>query len=131
MDDKRAATILLVEDEDDLRQLAAELLMDEGYNVKTARNGAEGWAAIMADREIDLLFTDIVMPGEIDGWELAHRSKRLRPDLRVLYTSGFLRSIPAEEKGLGYGPLLPKPWRPRQLIDHLQKLLGSAPENNH
>jgi CheY-like chemotaxis protein len=126
MNDKEPATILLVEDEDDLRELAVELLQDEGYRVKTARNGVEGLEKIMADREIDLLFTDIVMPGDIDGWELARRSKKLRPELRVLYTSGFLRSIPADERELGYGPLLPKPWRPRQLLEHLHKLLDSA-----
>lgn len=126
MNDKEPATILLVEDEDDLRELAVELLQDEGYRVKTARNGVEGLARITADQEIDVLFTDIVMPGDIDGWELARRSKKLRPDLRVLYTSGFLRSIPADEPELGYGPLLPKPWRPRQLIEHLEKVLDSA-----
>lgn len=112
--------ILVVDDDDDVRDLAADLLTSEGFNVCTARNGDEGLATLKADPSIVVLFTDIVMPGSIDGWELADQAKQLRPDLRVIYTSGFTK-IPSD--GIGHGPLLPKPWRRAQLCDCIKRVI--------
>lgn len=116
--------ILVVDDDDDVRDLIVGLLASEGYPVRAARSGEEGLAVIKSDPSVVLLFTDIVMPGPIDGWRLAAEAKRLRPELRVLYTSGFNRDGPAERHVAGHGVLLPKPWRPHQLIAHIQDALA-------
>lgn len=112
--------ILVVDDDEGVRELAVDLLEGEGYEVRAARSGEEGLALVEADETIRLLFTDIMMPG-IDGWELARRAKQVRPDLRVLYMSGFTRSLPAAEQS--YGPLLAKPWRVADLFRHVQNAL--------
>ena len=81
-------TILLVEDEAEVRNLIAEILRGNGYTVLEARAGDEAWA--FADRSgtmIDLLITDVVMP-RMSGPELADRVSRRHPELRVLYVSG-------------------------------------------
>jgi CheY-like chemotaxis protein len=114
--------VLFVDDDDDIREFAVDLLGQQGYVVKEARNGRDGLALVKQHPEIEWLLTDIVMPGEIDGWELAHEAKQLRPQLKVLYMSGFVRTIPFGKHGIGYGPLLSKPWRNQQLLDHLRKI---------
>jgi CheY-like chemotaxis protein len=93
------------------------------YTVVEAANGAEALETLREEPKIEILFTDIVMPGGLDGFELAHQAKQLRPDLRVVYTSGFIKEIPWGEKGLGYGPLLPKPWRRDQLVQVIQSVV--------
>lgn len=113
--------ILVVEDDDDVRNLAANLLTDEGFRVLTARDGKEGLAMIQTEPSIRVLFTDIMMPG-MDGWELAHQAKTLRPELRVIYTTGEMKNIPFGKSGVGYGPLLPKPYRREQLRDHINRV---------
>jgi CheY-like chemotaxis protein len=74
---------------------------------------------------IHLLFTDIRMPGGMDGFELAHRAKQLRPDLRVVYTTGYVKELPWGEHGIGYGPMVRKPYRHRDLIAEVNRLLAS------
>jgi DNA-binding response OmpR family regulator len=82
-------TILLVEDEDVVRDLSEEVLEDYGYAVIAAPNGQEGLRICRAfDGEIDLMITDVVMP-QMSGRELAESVAVLRPDARVLYMSGF------------------------------------------
>ena len=70
---------------------------------------------IRAVPSIAILFTDITMPAGIDGWELGPRARAARPDLRLIYTSGNSYKPVPEGESTGYGPLLPKPWRPEQL----------------
>ena len=81
--------VLVVEDETLIRELTAEDFADAGFQVTTACTGDEALAMVEAGSGFDLLFTDIRMPGEIDGWELARRARRLLPELRVIYASGF------------------------------------------
>jgi FixJ family two-component response regulator len=116
--------ILVVDDDEDVRELTVGLLSSRGYKVRSACNGKEGMDELRTDPSIGLLLTDIVMPGPVDGWQLAHEAKKLRPNLRILYMSGFPREIPFAEKGMGYGPLLQKPWHSRQLFEHVQKALA-------
>ena len=110
-------TILIVDDEPDVLDLAKTCLLDQGYQVLTAGNGAGALRLLEGRSDVALLFTDIVMPGSIDGFELADRAKRMHPGLRVLYTSGFLK-----DEGVWHGSLLPKPWR----LSHLQDAVGRA-----
>jgi len=114
--------ILVVDDDRQVLEGTSEIVAALGYKVISARSGTEALSIIRNDASIDLLFTDITMPG-MDGWELARRSKQLRPELKVLYTTGFSFAPVPETTTLGYGPLLPKPWRPAQLYRLLQTIL--------
>jgi len=81
--------VLIVDDEPDLLRLAETYLQQLGYRTLTATNAREALALFERHADIDCLFTDIVMPGGIDGFALAERLTSARPDLRVLLTSGF------------------------------------------
>ena len=82
--------ILLVEDDATVLALTLDVLTGVGYQVTTATNAAEALAVLQSEHEIDLLFTDVVMPGGVSGLSLARAARELRPSLRVLLTSGFL-----------------------------------------
>jgi CheY-like chemotaxis protein len=103
--------------------VAAVLLEDLGVAVLRAQTGEQALETLRANPRIELLFTDIAMPG-MTGWELAHAAKQMRPDLKILYTSGFIKGIPIGQHGLGYGPLLPKPWQSGQLRKKVSEVLG-------
>jgi CheY-like chemotaxis protein len=110
-------------DDDGIRVLLEELLLDRGYNVVTAPNGAEGLDRIQREPRLSLLITDIRMPG-IDGWELARRARKMRADLKVLYITGY----PGEQHpgDAPPGPLLRKPWRAGEFYNHIEQLIGSG-----
>jgi CheY-like chemotaxis protein len=81
--------VLLVEDEMLIRELAAEDLADAGCQVVAVGNGDEAWELLRQDREFDVLFTDIRMPGDIDGRELGQRALALDPGIRIVYATGY------------------------------------------
>ncbi len=81
-------TVLVAEDDPFVRAYAVSCLSSLGYQVMAAANGEDALLKLSEDAPVDLLFTDVVMPG-IDGWELADRARRLRPGLKVLLTSGY------------------------------------------
>jgi CheY-like chemotaxis protein len=91
------ARILLVEDEMLLRELALEDLSDAGFETVPAADGDEALAILQGDRAFDLLFTDIKMPGTLDGRGLAAEAKRLIPGLKVIYASGLADVGPTHE----------------------------------
>jgi len=110
-------TILIVDDDPDIRDYASIVLTDCGYSVLTASDGAAALVLLRANEQIDLLFTDVVMPG-IDGIEVARQACQQTPGLKVLFTSGYAtRSIPE-------GCLLNKPYRPQQLVGAIAVALG-------
>jgi signal transduction histidine kinase/CheY-like chemotaxis protein len=80
--------VLVVEDEDQVRRTSIEALSELGYGVREARSGVEALAILASDPAVTLLFTDVVMPG-LDGRQLAERALRQRPDLKILYTTGY------------------------------------------
>src|ERR1700722_10294275 len=84
-----AETILVVEDDETLRLYTVEILSDLGYSVLAAGNGAAALEIIGRGHDIDLLFTDIVMPGGMNGRQLADEATRQRPALKVLFTTGY------------------------------------------
>ena len=116
-------TVLIVEDDEDIRLIGACYFRELGFDVLEATSGNEGLRVLEERADIDLLFTDIVMPG-LDGFELAHLATQKRPNIRVLYTSGYLKDIPWGEMGVGYGRLLKKPWRRDGLKIEVDRLFG-------
>ncbi len=113
--------ILLVEDDPTVLALTLDMLTGLGYDVTTATNAAEALEVIHSDAKIDLLFTDVVMPGGVSGVSLARTSREIRPDLRVLLTSGFVGEGAVIENA--EFPLLDKPYETALLAAKLRKLL--------
>lgn len=83
------SAVLLVEDELLVRELASEDLHDIGFDVTAACDGDEALAYLREGRRFELLFTDIRMPGETDGWQLAREARQMLPDIRVIYATGL------------------------------------------
>jgi CheY-like chemotaxis protein len=117
-----ATTLIVVEDDDDVRELAVNVLREAGFNVLQAMNGGIALVLLTQDIQVDLVFTDVVMPGDPDGFELARRAVALRPGLRILYTTGFAGLGLAGERPL-FGPILRKPWRADDLRTAVAELL--------
>jgi CheY-like chemotaxis protein len=104
-----AATLVLVVDDDEaILEIAAEVLETLGYDVLTAGNGPVAVELLRENPRISVLFTDVQMPG-MGGEELAEIALRLRPGVRVVFTSGFQRPP-------GYAAFVPKPYRALDLI---------------
>lgn len=109
-DQAAPATVLVVEDELLIRLDIADYLRGHGYHVVEAGSGDEAVAALKADVDIAVVFTDVSMPGSLDGLGLARWVRRERPGLGVILTSGVAR-IPQELQDLfTHGPLMAKPY---------------------
>ncbi|HWJ72537.1 MAG TPA: PAS domain S-box protein [Kaistia sp.] len=117
-------TILVVEDEPRVRRVAVARLRDLGYEVIEASNAAEALATAGEDRTIDLLFSDVVMPGGMDGGTLAAEIRALRPGIKVLLTSGYAEPSIAERGQAETGTWLRKPYTTAALATRLRTLLG-------
>lgn len=116
-------TILVVEDDPRVRRVAVARLIDTGYRVIEATNASEALAVLHETPEIDLVFTDIVMPGGMTGIELAREVRTLRPDARILFTSGYAEpNVAGREIGEG-SSWLKKPYTARELATRLRELL--------
>ncbi|MCC5875477.1 MAG: PAS domain S-box protein [Candidatus Sumerlaeia bacterium] len=119
--------ILLVEDDELVRHFAEFQLISLGYLVFVASNGPEALDVLQQHPEIDLLFTDIVMPGGMNGRQLADRAKELRPDLKVLYTSGYTDNAIVHHGRLDPGAkLLGKPYGKAELARKIREVLGES-----
>jgi PAS domain S-box-containing protein len=116
----RDRTILLVEDDAGVRAVTAAMLKELQFNVIEADNGARALDIVDRESEIDLLFTDIVMPGGMNGFELGRLARERRPQLPVLYATGYAASYAAPEKG---ADMLAKPYREADLRSKLRGLL--------
>jgi two-component system cell cycle sensor histidine kinase/response regulator CckA len=123
-------TVLVVEDQADVRKLAIAILAKIGYRLLEAANGADALSVAGSFPEhIDLLVTDVVMPG-MTGRELASRLQAVRPNLKVLYTSGYTADVIAHEGVLDHGvSYLAKPFAPADLATKVRGVLheGEAP----
>jgi signal transduction histidine kinase/ActR/RegA family two-component response regulator len=103
--------ILLVEDEDEVRRFAAELLRELGYTVVEAVDSESGLRLLAEQSDFDLLFSDVVMPGRLSGLDLAHEARHLLPDLAILLASGYSAQIRIDEIARAGFSYLPKPFR--------------------
>ena len=122
-----AETVLVVEDDSFVRSYAVLSLQSLGYQVISAVDGDEALHKLEAEAHVDLLFTDIVMPGGINGWELARMARKARPQLRVLLTSGYAMETLMASGHLHDGALmLQKPYRKAELARRLRDALCTA-----
>ncbi|HEX3973442.1 MAG TPA: ATP-binding protein [Stellaceae bacterium] len=120
--DARGATILVVEDEADVREVLAAELTNCGYRVLTAGDGPAALEILGQESSIDLLFSDVVMPHGMTGDVLAREAMRRRPALKILLTSGYPLSELRERQSLGAFRLLQKPYR----IEELLRVIGEC-----
>jgi len=119
-------TILVVEDDALVRDYAEAQLTLLGYRVTTAANAEYALAVLRERDDIDLLFTDIILPGGMNGKELADSAMTIRPALNVLYTSGYTENAIVHHGRLDSGvPFLSKPYGRLQLAAKIRQVLGS------
>src|SRR5262245_64045009 len=115
--ERRRETILVVDDDDLVRKSVIAQLRSLGYSTLEASGPAEALALVGGTEPFDLLFSDVVMPGPMDGVELARRAREHRPDLKVMLTSGYpdLKSARSLEESDVRWRILKKPYRRREL----------------
>jgi len=119
-------TILVTEDDPFVRAYVVSALQDLGYRVIAAEDAREALKHLTEGGEIDLLFTDIVMPGGMNGWELAERAQQIRPGLRLLFTSGYaLETLVARGRIHPDTAILNKPYRRPELARRLREVLDT------
>jgi PAS domain S-box-containing protein len=116
-------TVLVVDDQPEVRELAETTLADYGYNVVGAASGHEA-LNVLQHRHIDLLFSDVLMPGGMDGIVLAHEARRLYPDLKILLTTGFTE-LPPGIAELDF-QVLGKPYRRDELARKVRVVLDAG-----
>ncbi len=121
-----AATILVVEDDPDVREMIVGILSDLGYRTLVATNGPEALTILNRDHSVDLLFTDIVMPAGMSGTDLARQASRLRPDIKVLLSSGYAREANQWRSARVDFPFIAKPYRPATLGKKLEEVLAEG-----
>jgi PAS domain S-box-containing protein len=123
----KAESVLLVEDDPDVLDIALETLQSLGYKVYSARNASEALTILQRDVPIDVLFTDVIMPKGMNGIELAHAARRVRPTLRVLLASGYARDTLQSEAGVAEDlEFIGKPYQLPELAEKLRMLMGAG-----
>jgi PAS domain S-box-containing protein len=120
------ATILVVEDDADVRNMVVEMLSELGYRTAVAGSGAEALALLRQQKKVDLLFTDIVMPAGMNGADLARTAARLRPEVKILLTSGYAGAEPEALAARREFPFIAKPYRAAALGKKLKDILASG-----
>jgi CheY-like chemotaxis protein len=113
--------VLIVEDEPLVRMLGADVLEEAGFEVVEAFNGDEALEVLAARPDIDVLFTDVNMPGSLDGLDLARVVHASRPDIKLLIASGQVRL--SEDQIPDAGRFLAKPYGPEAIIRHVRELM--------
>ncbi|MBT3204818.1 MAG: bacteriohemerythrin [Gammaproteobacteria bacterium] len=123
-------TILAVDDEEALLEIARESLESLGYSVITATDGKNALKQLLKYPSISLLFSDVVMPGGINGFELAEQASAHRPDLSILLTSGFTKKAVAHNGQARFtSNLLSKPYSQSELAQRVRTVLGDSISN--
>ena len=119
-------TILAVEDDDDARAFTAEVLGDLGYRVLVAGDAQTALDLLEREPNVDLLFTDVGLPNGVNGRQLADEAHRRRPDLKVLFTTGYARNAIVHHGRLDPGvDLLMKPFSQADMAGKIRRVLGS------
>jgi PAS domain S-box-containing protein len=120
----RRRKILVVEDQEAVRAVACGFLSDFGYDVVEAEDGFQALSRLQEDQDIDLMFSDIVMPGGMNGFDLAQAAAGMRPDIKVVHTSGYPKGamVHQDEPRFRQGFIIMKPYR----REELQKIITDA-----
>jgi len=119
-------TVLVTEDDPFVRAYVVSSLEDLGYRVIAAQDAREALTHLNQTGNIDLLFTDIVMPGGLNGWELAEKAQQIKPSLKLLFTSGYaLETLVARGRIHPDTAILNKPYRRPELARRLREVLDS------
>jgi CheY-like chemotaxis protein len=120
-------TVLVVEDEVLIRLVIADYLRDCGYKVHEAVSGEEAVAILKAPEvSIDVVFSDVEMPGDMDGFALARWVRTNKPGLQVILTSGVERSADIAATLCEAGPLMKKPYGSQDVVDRIRQLAAKA-----
>jgi signal transduction histidine kinase len=118
--------ILVVEDNEDLLEATSAMLTTFGYRVLCARTGAEAIEILDSGAEIDLLFSDVVMPNGMNGIELARQTRQRSKDMKVLLTSGYAGDVLERYRAVDEFPIIDKPFRLSDLAWRLRSILEEA-----
>jgi CheY-like chemotaxis protein len=123
---RQGGTVLVVDDELDLLDVATVYLNDLGYEALQAQDGAAALELVERRSDIVLILTDIIMPGGMNGVELADKVHRLKPAIKIIYSSGFPAGA-LEERSmlLAEGPLLRKPYQFSEFRDTISGVMNS------
>ncbi len=121
MTDERKRTILVVEDEYLVSAMVSVELEDVGYDILVADNGDAALAYFADGRVIDLLFTDIKLAGAMNGWTVAQKARALRPELQVIYATGYAPEVPDLVEGARF---FKKPYLPTKVVAAIDEMLA-------
>ena len=118
--------VLVVEDDERVRRLSIRRLKELGYTALEAADGPSALKVLEREQHIDLLFTDLVMPGGISGYELGEKVRELYPGMAILLTSGYTEDfVRHETRDNGHTAILRKPYRTAELAKLVKKVLAS------
>ena len=122
----RRPKVLVVEDQEAVRAVACGFLEDFGYDVIEAGDGFQALAQLQENADVDLMFTDVVMPGGMNGFDLAQAAQSLKPNLKIVHTSGYPKGamVHQDEPRFKNGFIIMKPYR----REELQKIIRDALE---
>jgi PAS domain S-box-containing protein len=124
---QRGGTVLVVDDEEDLLEIAVAYLRDMGFSTLQATNGSAA-LAMLASHPVDLVITDIIMPGGMNGVELVQKLRETRPGIRFIYCSGFPADALAERNlPMIDGPLLRKPYHRSEFGNMVRNIMNDQP----
>jgi CheY-like chemotaxis protein len=124
-------TVLVVEDQPDIAALATAILVEHGYRVLAAPNGDAALAMLEEGAQVDLLFSDLIMPGAMNGVMLARVARQRFPHLRVLLATGFAAEVVERDGSLaGEFEILGKPYRRAELLSRVRDVLDAGPEED-
>ncbi|TXM72394.1 response regulator [Methylobacterium sp. WL69] len=124
MTDTATPRVLMVEDEPMLLEVVAAELEDAGFDVAQATTAEIALDLLESGAPVDILFTDIRLPGAMDGWQLAEAARRLRPGLPIIYATGFTQTPPRLAEGSVF---FTKPYRAHAIIKAIRTLGGTGP----
>ena len=120
------ATVLVVEDEALIRLMLVEALEDDGYQVLEADDAAGAVRLLEGQRDVDLVVTDVRMPGEMDGLHLAQWIKQNRPRTKVIISSGYVASLDDQHASGAFDAFVGKPYRMSDVVKRVALLLHLA-----
>ena len=123
--EKKAPKLLVVEDQEAVRAVACGFLQDFGYEVIEAEDGLQALARLQEHPDVDLMFSDVVMPGGMNGFDLAQAARSIRPGLKIVHTSGYPKGamVHQEEPRFREGFIIMKPYRREDLHKIIKEAL--------